>query len=57
MLLSNLLRKGMVPKAQDLGILSTWDWGLEDFIYRRTLSASVEHFLAWSSVLTACSKK
>lgn len=57
MLLSNLLRKGMVPKAQDLGILSTWDWGLEDFIYRRTLSASVEHFLAWSSVPTACSKK
>lgn len=25
MLLSNLLRKGMVPKAQDLGILSSWD--------------------------------
>lgn len=57
MLLSNLLRKGMVPKAQDLGILSSWDWGLEGFIYHCTLGASIEHFLAWGSVPTACSKK
>lgn len=61
--LSNLLRKELVPEAQDLDILSPWEdkhymglrWGRSHaLMYPR---ASLEHCLAWSSVPMVCFKK